>query len=124
MLEIGWATAYTDGGTETSASRFAMAADADDATPAAMTVGEDGKFAARDYKTWLQTRAGDWAAAEELVDVWKATCEARFGRVPEANHMSIQELEETLIVVGDEDVEGIKAGTETMFDGTVLRFIA
>ena len=29
--------------------------------------------------------------------------------------MSIQELEETLIVVGDEEVEGIKAGTETMF---------
>ena len=37
--------------------------------------------------------------------------------------MSIQELEETLIVVGDEDVVGIKESTETMYDGTVLRFI-
>ena len=89
-----------------------------------MAAEEEGKYAAKDYKTWLITRAGEWAITAELVDVWKATCEARFGRVPEANHMSIQELEETLIVVGDEDVEGIKAGTETMFDGTVLRFIA
>merc|ERR1719161_3344687 len=100
---------------------FPPEAPADDA--AAVAAGEDGKFAARYYKKWLQTRAGEWAATAELVDVWKATCEARFGRVPQPNHMSIQELEETLIVVGDEEVEGIKAGTETMYDGTVARFM-
>ena len=89
-----------------------------------LSVYRSPRYTAEEYKTWLLTRAGEWAVTAERVDVWKATCETRFGRVPEAKDMSIQELEETLIVVGDEDVEGIKAGTESMFDGTVLRFIA
>merc|ERR1719217_49061 len=88
-----------------------------------MAPGQDGKFAAKDFKKWLQTRAGEWGATAELQEVWKATCEARFNRVPQPNHMSIQELEETLVVVGDEEVESIKVGTEDLFDGTVQRFM-
>ena len=51
-----------------------------------MAAEEEGKYAAKDYKTWLITRAGEWAITAELVDVWKATCEARFGRVRRQNY--------------------------------------
>ena len=56
--------------------------------------------------------------------VWTANCETAFGRTPQPNQCSIKELEELLNLVGDEEVKGIRAGTETLYDGTVAKFIA
>ena len=54
---------------------------------------------------------------------WTANCEASFGRTPLPNQMSVKELEEILTLVGDEEVKAIKEGTETMYDGTVGKFL-
>ena len=31
-----------------------------------MTAGEDGTYRAKDFKKWLQTRAGEWESTAEL----------------------------------------------------------
>ena len=86
-----------------------------------MTPKEDGKFFARDFKRWLQTRAQEWARGSDFA--WRGKCESRFGRVPQLNHMSILELEETLIDIGDTDVTGIREQTEALHDGVVTGFL-
>merc|ERR1719359_124994 len=54
---------------------------------------------------------------------WKKWLTQRFGRVPECREMSIQELEECLQQCGDDEVVGMRAMTEALYEGTVGRLM-
>jgi hypothetical protein len=83
----------------------------------------DGLISGKDYKKWLQTRCEEWAAAEERKESWTSICTKKFQKVPQANHMSLVEMEETLIECGDAEVEDMKTKAEPLYDGTVDRFM-
>ena len=68
---------------------------------------------------WMQTRASELAGNE----TWQASCVASYGRVPQPKEMSIKELEETLTAVGDQEVKAMRDKTETMFEGTIVKFL-
>merc|ERR1719235_513394 len=55
--------------------------------------------------------------------MWKDSCESRYGRVPAANNMSIQELEDTLLLVGDTEIAAMKLKIEPLYDGKMDRIM-
>ena len=69
-------------------------------------------YSAKDFLIWLVERARQWSDSAHTKSRWAATCAAHFGRVPEApEEMSMQELEVTLLMLGDGDVPEVRAKT-------------
>merc|ERR1719487_2328005 len=81
------------------------------------------KYSGRDWKKWLQVRSAEWKIDEGQKEAWHATCMSRYGRVPETKEMSIQEMEECLQICGDDEVVGMRAMTEALYEGTVGRIM-
>ena len=85
--------------------------------------GDTPNMPAKEWKKWLISQCIKWSDDPVKKELWQNTCVSRFERVPHPRDMSIVEMEETLVLAGDEEVPGVKSTVETMYDGKVNDFM-
>ena len=81
-------------------------------------------YSGKDYLLWLVERGRQWTGSAHTAGFWSSTCIMRYGRVPLPEEMSMQELEETLLNVGDADVPDVRGhASRSEYGGAITELI-